>query len=483
MAKLVAELSFPNERATAVEFHRQAARLLISFAGRRCGVWRLDDAGVSLQTQWTNNVPVQVTWRTGHEEVACEANRCVWTADLNGQVKFSWRQDLRRLTALAWRRQGDRFAVGLVSGGVLIMDPSSSQPAIELKEFQRAIRRLAWSPDGRRLAATDRSDRLVIWSANGKVEREMTHESAVQDLAWAADGDSLATAEGSGAIHVWPIADGETLRLRVDGRLTAVAYDGRRLAAADEQGVIYSWRKPFGAQPQVTRTKDGPNHLVRWLGWEPAGGALAAAQGSELYLIDNAAARRLCRFPDQVIGGDWLSDGRLALACGRSLYEIDPQDDLEVDRTALGHLNGLACVAAAADERRLSAGADDCSVHLFDRNRRLVTRVWQFLANGQWIAFDAGGQRQVSSPGVLQEIAYAVQIAGNWQVLTAAEFDALRLGDDASGNAAVAALRCCLCRAAHRQVVGIADACCGRRIGAAKEGDSNGWALESRRPG
>ena len=70
-----------------------------------------------------------------------------------------------------------------------------------------AVTRLAWSPDGRRLATTSDDKTARIWDpTTGKTLRTLTgHTDAVWQLAWSPDGHHLATACRANTARIWDI--------------------------------------------------------------------------------------------------------------------------------------------------------------------------------------------------------------------------------------------------------------------------------------
>ena len=66
---------------------------------------------------------------------------------------------------------------------------------------------MAFSPDGRRLATSDRSRRVAIWDARSarKLFDLPPLESPITDLAFAPDGSRLAVATAEASITLWDL--------------------------------------------------------------------------------------------------------------------------------------------------------------------------------------------------------------------------------------------------------------------------------------
>src|SRR5205823_14952537 len=100
---------------------------------------------------------------------------------------------------------------------------------------------IAFSPDGKLLAAGSAAGRVRLWTVGGRLVRVLDgHQGPVWSLSFAADGRTLATAGEDGTARLWELATGQE-RARLTGhrgRVFAVAFapDGTTLATGGSDG-------------------------------------------------------------------------------------------------------------------------------------------------------------------------------------------------------------------------------------------------------
>lgn len=205
------------------------------------------------------------------------------------------------------------------------------RPTRVLRGHQDAIYGLAFSPDGRTLAAAS-YDRLVSlwrqpWAAPaGRATAPRIckdHTDAVYAVAFSPDGRRLASASGDRTVKVWDAATGK--RLHTLGESTAELYavafhpSGRELAAAgvDKSLRVWSLGASGGALKRSAFAHDGA--VLRLL-YAPDGRQMATAGEDGLVKLWRTAslteARVLEKQPDWPLALAFSPDGR-RLAIGR----------------------------------------------------------------------------------------------------------------------------------------------------------------------
>ncbi len=111
---------------------------------------------------------------------------------------------------VAWSPDGQRIATALSDHTARVWDAETGIELIVLRGHDQLIRGVAWSPDGQHLA-TASSDRTArIWDAQTGIERMVLHghEDGVRGVAWSPDGQRLATASYDRTARIWDAKTG-----------------------------------------------------------------------------------------------------------------------------------------------------------------------------------------------------------------------------------------------------------------------------------
>ncbi|HWG99922.1 MAG TPA: WD40 repeat domain-containing protein, partial [Pilimelia sp.] len=140
-----------------------------------------------------------------------------------------------RPTRVALSADGRQVAVGDVTGRVRLWRTDRNGAPTELAGHRGVVTDLAFSLDGRRLAAGVDAT-VQIWDVNGGAPMVLRgHRSTVLDVAFSPDGRHLASGGFDGKAFVWD-ADGRAnpRLLAPPGRSAAVGVGGRYVAFTDQ---------------------------------------------------------------------------------------------------------------------------------------------------------------------------------------------------------------------------------------------------------
>ncbi|HEX2468698.1 MAG TPA: BTAD domain-containing putative transcriptional regulator [Solirubrobacterales bacterium] len=195
------------------------------------------------------------------QAVAVGTGGLVAAASLRGVVRI-WDLDSRELIrpplhlqriviGLAFSPDGSQLAIptGLLEGdpAVEIRDPRSGERIARLVP-QNEVRTVAFSPDGRLLAAGQVDGSTTLWTTDGwtQVGQPLVRPERVLGVAFSPDGRTLATSHGDGTVVLWDLESRQPIGAPLPGPagdwVTArFTPDGSHLFAVYESGTAIRW--------------------------------------------------------------------------------------------------------------------------------------------------------------------------------------------------------------------------------------------------
>jgi WD40 repeat protein len=244
---------------------------------------------------------------------------------------------------------------------------------------------VAFSPDGRTLAASSQDYKVWLWtvrtskkSGTAAADGSLTGATNwANTVAFSPDGTSLAAGTSAANVLVWNLATRAlTVTLPQPQPVTSVAWDGPHLiAASTADGTIALVRLPS----PVLATDNAPASVA----YSPDGKTLAVG-GTSVQLWD-AAKRTLIAvspLPSKVyVNATAFGHGMIAVALANgkvSLLSAGTLAPLAAPFPVISGTGAAESVAFSPDGTLLATGADDGSVRLYDvadpaHPRRLVT--------------------------------------------------------------------------------------------------------------
>ena len=268
---------------------------------------------------------------------------------------------------------------------VVIWDADTGGQLLALNGHAGAVRKVAWSPDSKRLVSAGRDGTAKIWNAETGEEvltlRGLGGQMLTAD--WCPDGRRVATGSmRQPGIQIWDAATGEALRVLEPGSVFCVAWspDGQRLATAHEDGRVIIWDAAGGKQLLVFR---GHTAGVLEVAWNPDGIRMLSVGREGLVKIwDPNDGRELLTF-GKFARAAWSRDGARLVCVGNNA----PASLVLYDAT-LGYAVSRSARALAGLNRWLETHPDDLGY--------LRRRAEVFAALGEWDQSAADNRRKLA---------------------------------------------------------------------------------------
>ncbi len=339
--------------------------------------WQLSEtAGLGLR--WLADPPRLLSWDdAGSLRLHDEANGRLLaerhnfhTASFNAISDLAWSPNGRYLAASSWDRV------------VRIWEVETGSVSRVLSGHRTYVGVVDWSPTGQWLASgsLDSGGALRLWSAETDETHVLTYEddSPVASLAFSPDGRWLAVGLRSGLLGVQPIPptnDAPLLSGRpFDDDITSLVWspDNGRLLALGHTDQAILWKIPEGTQEKSWTTGATGSAFTglqaAWSPWEPLLALAATGEialwNSDTWQIERRLPWRAYGSPDQVA---FSNNGRwLALVDGQQPVTIFETATGAILYEGVGHGGTVRTVAwSPTTPHHLATGGDDGIIRLW----------------------------------------------------------------------------------------------------------------------
>jgi WD40 repeat protein len=253
--------------------------------------------------------------------------------------------------SVAFSSDGRRLAAaGGVAGGkgqVKIWDLETRSATVTIDGHDDAVYAVAFSPDGKTVATCSYDKLVKLWdAAAGSETRSLKdHIDAVYALQFVPDGSRLISGAADRTIKIWDTATGErlfTLGEPTDGINTlAVHPSGTMIAAAGLDKSIRVWELEANSG-RLLQSQIAHEDAILKLAWSPDGSVLVSASADKTIKVFEVPGlkeiKTLAQQSDWVNGLEFAPDGK-TFAAGRydgslSIYESKGFRDLTEVRSA-----------------------------------------------------------------------------------------------------------------------------------------------------
>lgn len=382
----------------------------------------------------TSAIPRHARWSPDGEKLVVSgtfnefASISIWACDRDDAlVPDQPRPGYADEATVAWVPEGRRFGIG-VGNRAEIWDAATCAQVEAYSSAGGRPLKMAWSPDGEKLATAIRGHRFGLWNTSThEFLDSVAYQSLRPRLAWLSDSDTLVTNGGDGdAIQRWQTNDGRIKPLGpLEPRLMST------LAVSPNHGqfaaLTTDWKEiAFYDLAGEKLLRGVPAYICHDLSWSQERNLVAATHGDCCFLHDPTGklpSRQLFHPFLELIGVAWSPTGKqIAGACRQWGVVVWDVDSGRLVHSLYGHDSLVWSTTWSPDGGVLASHGSDGTTRFWNPANG---RLWGTLrrVDDEVAVIGSNGHVRASQP-VTDQLAYVAQTDEGQATLTQAEFEA-----------------------------------------------------------
>ena len=274
------------------------------------------------------------------------------------------------ISAMAFSPDGKILAAASEDGAIRLWEIPEQREIAKLASNLSPAEEMTFSPDGRVLAVVGYNNKIQLWNVAGL--RRLGTPITGDAIAFDPKGDLVAAVSDANVTRLLDLTSGHQVGRSLPGQAVAFSPDGRTMATAGNSGQVLLWNAATQAPagPPIGR---GPRPVTQ-ISFSSGGRVLATvassgSAGTGTVKLWNIASRREIgtKQPGDTIAFSY-NGSILASESSNGIQLRDAATGQQIDTTLTGDMNsfGVGSIAASPDSLILATGEPTGPVRLWD---------------------------------------------------------------------------------------------------------------------